>query len=83
VRAAEGQLPNFAELDRRAEAESSAQIGWPTPSNPDEAIDHAEYDLAVLDRFLAADPTEAQGTARYLLTTNPYLSRALRNRWQK
>ena len=83
VRAAEGRLPNFAELDRRAEAESSARIGWPAPSNPGEAIDHAEYDLSVLDRFLAADPTEARGTARYLLTTNPYLSRALRTRWQK
>jgi ATP-dependent helicase/nuclease subunit B len=28
VCAAEGRLPNFAELDRRAEAESSARIGW-------------------------------------------------------
>jgi ATP-dependent helicase/nuclease subunit B len=83
VRAAEGRLPNFAELDRGAEAESSARIGWPAPRDPAEAIDHAEYDLAILDRFLAPDPAESQGTARYLLTTNPYLSRALRTRWQK
>ena len=83
MRAAEGRLPNFAELDRRAEAASSARLGWPAPKNPSEAIDHAEYDLAILDRFLAADPTEARGTARYLLTTNPYLSRALRTRWQQ
>ena len=83
VRAAEGRLPNFTELDRRAEAESSARIGWPAPDDPAEAIDHAEYDLAVLARFLNSDPGQSQGTARYLLTTNSYLGRALRNRWQK
>jgi RecB family exonuclease len=83
VRAAEGRLPNFADLDRRAEAESSARIGWPAPDKPGEAIDHAEYDLAVLDRFLSSKDGQTQGTARYLLTTSPYLSRALRNRWQK
>ena len=83
VRAAEGRLPNFAELDRRAEAESSARIGWPAPEEPAKAIDHAEYDLAVLARFLNSDPGQSQGTARYLLTTNSYLGRALRTRWQK
>jgi ATP-dependent helicase/DNAse subunit B len=83
MRAAEGRLPNFAELDRRAEAASSARVGWPAPNNPGEAIDHAEYDLAVLNRFLSSEPGQTQGTARYLLTTNSYLSRALRTRWQK
>ena len=83
VRAAEGRLPNFAELDRRAEAESLARIGWPAPDDPAEAIDHAEYDLAILARFLNTDPGQTQGTARYLLTTNSYLGRALRTRWQK
>jgi ATP-dependent helicase/nuclease subunit B len=83
IRAAEGRLPNFPELDRRAEAESSARIGWPAPEDPAEAIDHAEYDLAVLARFLNSDPGQSQGTGRYLLTTNSYLGRALRTRWQK
>jgi RecB family exonuclease len=83
VRAAEGRLPDFAELERRAEAESSARIGWPAPEEPAKAIDHAEYDLAVLARFLNTDPGQSQGTARYLLTTNSYLGRALRTRWQK
>jgi ATP-dependent helicase/DNAse subunit B len=83
VRAAEGRLPNFTDLDRRAEAESSAQIGWPAPNDPAEAIDHAEYDLGVLDRFLSSERGQTQGTARYLLTTSPYLGRALRSRWQK
>jgi ATP-dependent helicase/nuclease subunit B len=83
ARAAEGRLPNFAELDRRAEAVTSIRVGWPAPSDPAEAIDHAEHDLAILDRLLALDPAEAGGTARYLLTANPYLSRALRTRWQR
>jgi len=83
VRVAEGRLPNFAELDRRAEAVTSARVGWPAPRDPAEAIDHAEHDLAILDRLLALDPAEAGGTARYLLTANPYLSRALRTRWQR
>jgi ATP-dependent helicase/DNAse subunit B len=83
LRAAEGRLPNFAELDRRAEAESSARIGWPAPGDPTEAIDHAEYDLAALARFLNSGPGQTQGTARYLLKTNSYLGRALRTRWQK
>jgi ATP-dependent helicase/nuclease subunit B len=83
VRAAEGRLPNFAELDRRAEAVTSTRVGWPAPSDPAEAIDHAEHDLAILDRLLALDPAEAGGAARYLLTANSYLSRALRTRWQR
>jgi len=83
VRAAEGRLPNFAELERRAETESSARIGWPAPDDPAAAIDHAEYDLAVLERFINSDPDQSQGTARYLLTTNSYLGRTLRTRWQK
>jgi ATP-dependent helicase/nuclease subunit B len=78
IRAAEGRLPNFAELDRRAEAESAARIGWPAPNDPAEAIDHAEYDLAQLAHFLKSDPGQTQGSARYLLATNSYLGRALR-----
>jgi ATP-dependent helicase/DNAse subunit B len=83
VRAAQGRLPNFVELERHAEAESATRIGWPAPDDPAEAIDHAEYDLAVLERFINSDPAQSQGTARYLLTTNSYLGRTLRTRWQK
>jgi RecB family exonuclease len=83
MRAAEGHLPNFAELDRRAETEGSTRIGWPAPAHPAEAIDHAEYDRAVLDSFLKSDQGQTQGTARYLLTTNSHLGRALRTRWQR
>jgi ATP-dependent helicase/nuclease subunit B len=70
VRAAEGQLPDFAELARRAEAVSSARAGWPAPSDPAVAIDDAEYDLAFLDRLFTRSEQDA-GSARYLLTSNP------------
>jgi ATP-dependent helicase/nuclease subunit B len=60
VRAAEGRLPDFAELARRAETTITARLGWPAPSDPGDAIDDAEHDLAVLDR-LAAAPGENSG----------------------
>jgi RecB family exonuclease len=82
VRAAEGRLPDFAELGRRAETATTARLGWPAPPDPAEAIDDAEHDLAVLDR-LAVLPEESPGSARYLVTANPWLARALRARYQR
>jgi hypothetical protein len=79
VRAAEGVLPDFAELARRAETATTARLGWPAPPNPADAIDQAEHDLAVLDS-LEARPEESPGAARYLVTVNPHLARALRAR---
>ena len=78
VRAAEGRLPDFAELARRAETVSSARVGWPAPSDPAVAIDDAEYDLAFLDRLFTRSDQDA-GSARYLVTSNPYLARALQS----
>jgi RecB family exonuclease len=82
VRAAEGRLPDFAELARRAETVTSARVGWPAPSDPAAAIDDAEHDLAVLEQLFRL-PDERAGSARYLLTTNSYLARALRARYQR
>jgi ATP-dependent helicase/nuclease subunit B len=82
VRAAEGQLPDFAELARRAETAISSRIGWPAPADPAEAIDDAEYDLAILNRLSASSDSGA-GSARYVLTANPYVARALRARFQR
>jgi ATP-dependent helicase/nuclease subunit B len=50
-RAAEGLLPDFAELARRAETATNARLGWPAPNDPANAIDDAEYDLALLNRL--------------------------------
>ena len=82
VRAAEGRLPDFSEVASRAEIVSSTRVGWPAPSDPAVAIDDAEYDLAVLDRLFAL-PDKESGSARYLLTANPNLARALRARYQR
>jgi ATP-dependent helicase/nuclease subunit B len=86
LRAAEGRLPGFDELARRAACEQAIRLGWPAPSTPDDAIDEAEFDLAVLDKLVDADPDTTRGTARYLLDANEFLGRALRaraRRWLK
>jgi RecB family exonuclease len=80
LRAAEGELPGFDELARRAAGESRGRIGWPAPENPVNAIDEAEFDLALLDRVAGASPEELLGAAHYLLDANPHLGRALRGR---
>jgi RecB family exonuclease len=82
LRASEGRLPDFSELSRRAETTTSARVGWPAPSEPTAAIDNAEYDLAVLDRLFTRTQGDA-GSARFLISGNPSLARALRVRWQR
>jgi len=80
LRAAEGQLPSFAELARRAEVSAAARIGWPAPANAADAIDEAEHDLALLADTFRQPREAARGTASYLLEANPHLKRALRAR---
>jgi hypothetical protein len=80
VRAAEGRLPGFDELAARAEKVAHARVGWPAPRLTEDAIDEAEHDLALLDSILRLDEERSVGTARYLLTVNPHLGRALRFR---
>ena len=82
VRAAEGRLPDFAELARRAETVAASRLGWPAPDDPNDAIDEAEHDLAVLGGLMGLVNGGA-GRARYLLGANPHLARALRNRYQR
>lgn len=80
LRAAEGRLPSFGELARRADLASHTRMGWPAPRDRAAAIDAAEYDLAVLAEFLRGGSTERKGAAHYLLKVNPRLARALRFR---
>jgi RecB family exonuclease len=79
LQAAEGALPGFDELGRRADATAPARIGWPAPQDPADAIDEAEFDLAVLGE-LVGTKSPPKGPARYLLTANDHLARALRTR---
>jgi RecB family exonuclease len=84
LRAAEGVLPGFDELSRRAETFGEARLGWPAPARPADAIDAAEFDLARL-KALEGDDEASRGAARYLLSANPHLARALRfrgRRWE-
>jgi ATP-dependent helicase/nuclease subunit B len=82
LRAAEGRLPGFDELARRAAGDRVTRLGWPVPESPTDAIDDIEFDLAVLDRLIDADPEATTGAAHYLLDTktNLHLGRALRAR---
>jgi len=54
-------------------------MAWPAPREPNDAIDAAEYDLAVLQALLDT-PQEAQGATRYLIEANPHVANALRAR---
>ncbi|MET0591179.1 MAG: PD-(D/E)XK nuclease family protein, partial [Polyangiaceae bacterium] len=86
LRAAEGRLPGFDELARRAEEVGEARLGWPAPERPAQAIDAAEHDLALLHSILDRSEAETVGKARFLLKANPHLGRALRfraRRWIK
>jgi ATP-dependent helicase/DNAse subunit B len=80
VRAAEGVLPGFAALARRADAASSTRMGWPAPESADCAIDESEYDLATLRVLLGGRKADAEGAARYLVTEQRTLGRALQAR---
>ena len=86
VKGATSKLPGFDELAQHAARDQVARLGWPAPAIPMEAIDEAEFDLAVLDKLVDADPDTTRGTARYLIDANEYLGRALRaraRRWLK
>jgi ATP-dependent helicase/nuclease subunit B len=89
MRAAEGRLRGFEELGLVASAVHELRLGWPAPRNPAEAIDNAEFDLALLDKLIDEEPDRTIGTARYLLTSphsNVHLTRSLRargRRWRK
>ncbi|HLY39527.1 MAG TPA: PD-(D/E)XK nuclease family protein, partial [Candidatus Binatia bacterium] len=65
LRAATGELPGFDRLE--AGGRSGGRLGWPAPEEPADAIDEAEYDLALLARVRDADPATTDGCARYLL----------------
>jgi len=86
MRAGEGHLPGFAALAKRASQVRPARLGWPAPADEAEAIDEAEYDLAVLGGLVGKDEDATLGAATYLLEANVHLARALRaraRRWLK
>ena len=88
LRGAEGRLPDLDALGRRAAAAGAAVVGWPAPAEPEDAVDEAEFDLALLRPLLGpgAPVAERRGRARFLLESNPHLKRALEargRRWRR
>jgi ATP-dependent helicase/nuclease subunit B len=86
LRVAEGKLRDFEYLAAKASAETGARLGWPAPRVREEAIDEAEYDLALLRSVLDRPESEVNGDGRYLVDAkdaNPHLARALRFRWMR
>jgi len=81
VRAAEGEFPKIEEFQTRAREAAQARLGWPAPVEPAQAIDDAEYDLAVL--AAATSDRSARGRTRYMLDANPALARSIRTRWKR
>jgi RecB family exonuclease len=86
LRAATGRLPGFEELGAQAARGGAERIGWPAPALAADAIDDAEYDLALLDDLARKPDEETLGCATYLLDANVHLGRALRfrgRRWRR
>jgi RecB family exonuclease len=82
ARAVRGALPDHEKLERQAEREVQARLAWPSPPDPEDAIDAVEHDLSVLGPLLHGPGGEAtKGRARYLLELNEHLARSLRSRW--
>ncbi|MDX2181365.1 MAG: PD-(D/E)XK nuclease family protein [Bryobacteraceae bacterium] len=81
VRAAAGEFPKIEEFQTRAREAAQARLGWPAPAEPSNAIDDAEYDLAVL--AAAMNDRSARGRTRYMLDANPALARSTRTRWKR
>ncbi|HSO38492.1 MAG TPA: PD-(D/E)XK nuclease family protein [Labilithrix sp.] len=86
LRVAEGELRDFHYLAESAAKKVDARMGWPAPKDRKDAIDEAEYDLALLESVLEKKEDDCVGEAHYLLSSNPHLARALRfrgRRWLK
>lgn len=83
LRAMTGTLPSISELDREAQKDRSTRPGWPAPKDANEAIDHAEFDLSIIDALLDVNSADAAGSARYLIESNEHLARSLRWRYRR
>ena len=82
LRAASGRLPDLKTIQKEA-TDAGSRLGWPAPRELDQAIDDAEYDLAVLDALLHESRQTTKGTARFLLEENAHLARSLRGRFKR
>lgn len=82
-RAVTGHVPGYEALMRQAQQRSGARLAWPAPTDATAAIDAAEHDLSVLQRYLRGAEADVLGRARYLFELNPALRRALLARFHR
>ncbi|HET9361467.1 MAG TPA: PD-(D/E)XK nuclease family protein, partial [Vicinamibacterales bacterium] len=84
MRAATGQVPEHEVLEQQARTAGDATLAWPAPTDPAEAIDNQEHDLAVLRRLLDDTSRGAvKGHAHYLLKLNECLRRSVVDQWAR
>jgi RecB family exonuclease len=84
MRAITGRIPRHEELQESAVIEGGAMLAWPSPVEPQRAIDDLEHDLAVLRVLLLADsPAAVRGQGHYLLRLNDALKRSVTARWSR
>jgi CRISPR/Cas system-associated exonuclease Cas4 (RecB family) len=76
MKAARGSDLDIRRLEEEAVNARQSKAGWPAPRNPQDAIDDAEFDLAVLRNA-------AKGDGAYLTKINLHLPRALRARGRR
>lgn len=83
IKAARGSLPDLKELEKSAAEASPARLGWPAPRNAENAIDSAEFDLAMVDPLLHEVDLDTTGRGHFLLHVNSHLARSLRARCKR
>ncbi len=75
-RAAGGPEIDVREFEARARSATRTRIGWPAPSDPTDAIDDAEFDLATLAPLV-------KGSGEYLKSLPGRAVASLRARWMR
>jgi ATP-dependent helicase/nuclease subunit B len=83
LRAAYGSELAVAQIEEDAFRAVSTRLGWPAPATPEQAIDDAEFDLAMLRPILDDPSANVEGQMAYLHQVAPVLVRSLRTRWRR
>jgi CRISPR/Cas system-associated exonuclease Cas4 (RecB family) len=78
LRAAYGRLPALAVFEEDARRGAPTRLDWPAPIDPRDAIDDAEFDLAVLYPTIGSPREDASAVGYYLIAANSYLAASLR-----
>jgi ATP-dependent helicase/nuclease subunit B len=82
MRAVTGRIPDHQQLELEASEEANANLAWPAPARPEEAIDDFEHDLSVL-HILMRSEADVKGHAHYLLRLNDCVRRSASERWAR